>query len=1035
MSDTRITSPAAYSPWHRESYDKFITESLPKLLAERLPLTDYSVTPIDTDTCRVTVAIDSISVDYAVIQPDESGIFEGNKVVVPVASSEKLDVAEIKCVGEQMHDHIAERLGKATSGLPWDEQLVRAWLPLDTWMREVVTSGMQETYDRWATGQWLDRTNGLAVITHLRRIIIPDAQEVIHQSQFGRVCPFETPEGPNIGRVFSLAMGATIRDGRIEIVDDRPEAALGLTASAVPFLEHNDANRQLLGVNMMRQWLIPADPEPAYVQTGSEPDIAMLWCGRNLLTAFISYGPETYEDAILVSESAAKRLSYPDQVNVGDKLSNRHGTKGVIGQILPDEKMPHLADGTPVELVYSSIALHTRLNFGQIREAVMGRIARAKGEPVIVRPFHAPTDDELKTMLREAGLPESGMETLTVDGKPLEMPSTAGYVYWGRTVHTSASKVHAAVRGDGTNRQGELEYYTLRDIGCYETIRSHFNTCSDDRRDKDEFVVALESGPVEQAGAPSPKFTELRKRLASMGIAADLTDSGIHFHLASPPEHKGVLALAEPIEHPWLPGHVVTEIGLTKTAPDLERVIEANKALSRLIESGAPESLRQKAREDLRTAISAQFGALIAPDDRQPTDFAWGMAPLLPQLRFGNRIMFSGRSVLAPDGDLRLDQLGLAEEIAWTIFAPLVVREIGDRSEVEQRTDRAARALDEIMARSWVIMNTSPTLIPTALMAFHPLCIPEPVIRIHPLICFLMNADFDGDQAAVFLPIAEAAQREAGEKLSLAGHLRRDPNLYDLTLLRNEALWGLAKLSLDPAGVERISETAGVQVALSGGMVDRDTTAAALREALRTSGPEAMIEALQRLFDLGMQVMKGSGASLSPFVGSELGLPPVPETDGEAEWAAHVDAAKDILQSRMDYTGDFGAQLLAVKSNARGSFGGRTNGLRLLTSTGPVRDASGKPVAIRHDLQEGLTPEEAFACVAGARQGLADIHTDLTRSAYGVRASGGPKGFGVLARAMRAAQPGPVFARAAAAGEVDPLTDLDSRLFVGLAPE
>ena len=69
----------------------------------------------------------------------------------------------------------------------------------------------------------------------------------------GRVCPFETPEGPNIGRAFTIAVGAEIRDRRLVVVDERPEASLGLSASMLPFLEHNDPNRLLMAANMLRQ--------------------------------------------------------------------------------------------------------------------------------------------------------------------------------------------------------------------------------------------------------------------------------------------------------------------------------------------------------------------------------------------------------------------------------------------------------------------------------------------------------------------------------------------------------------------------------------------------------------------------------------------------------------------------------------------------------------------------------------------------------------------------------------------------------------
>jgi len=193
--------------------------------------------------------------------------------------------------------------------------------------------------DDFEVANWLTRR------TALRRLVIPYRQHLITASQLGRTCPFETPEGTNIGKVLSIAVGAEIRDGRLVIFDDRPEAALGLSASMIPFLENDDANRVLSGANMMRQWIAPPDPEPALVQTANEPALPGFWCGRNLLTAFVSWG-ETFEDAIVLSESAAAKLNYPRPVEAGDKFSNRHGAKGVVARILPDDEMPHLPDGT-----------------------------------------------------------------------------------------------------------------------------------------------------------------------------------------------------------------------------------------------------------------------------------------------------------------------------------------------------------------------------------------------------------------------------------------------------------------------------------------------------------------------------------------------------------------------------------------------------------------------------------------------------------------------------------------------------------------
>ena len=1017
--------------WHRESFDGFIDDTLPQLLARRLPLTGYAVSPQDTYSCRITVAVEGVEADYTILRPDDDGRFlvDGNLfVVVPLASTEHLDKAEIKCVGEQLYDYADSHLGEASGELPWDEQLLRAWLPLDAWVLNVVTSAPRESWLLPASGQRLDTTNGIAAQAHLRRIVIPEIENVIAAGQFGRVCPFETPESPNIGHIFSVALGAAIRNGRFEIVDATPEAALGLTASMVPFLEHNDPNRQLMGVNMMRQWLVPSDPEPALVQTGNEPDAPNFWCGRNLLTAFVSWGEDTYEDAIVISESCAQKLSYPDTpAEPGDKISNRHGSKGVISRILRDEEMPHLPDGTPVDLVYSFIGLHTRLNFGQVREALMSRIAHAEGEAAIVPPFHAPDESELLDRLKKAGLPEDGMETLLAgrNGKPLERRSMVGWVYWGRTVHLAGQKIHACAGPGRTNRPGEMEYYVLRDAGCLENVAETYNTRSEDREDSAELPAMVESGPIQQAGPPSPKFAELQRRLAAAGIKVELVDDKLTF-LFDPPAGQ-TLNLAHSVPHPWLPDRQLTEIGVIDKPDEYPRLEEANTNMGRAIESDAPESLRKRALADLEHTVNDYIRELLTPEN----------------LRFRNRVMFAGRTVLAPALGLGTDQVGLADEIAWTIFGPLVTREIGDRNEVEHRTGSAAKALDDVMARSWIILSRAPALMPTSTIAFRPVRIPDKVIRLHPLACLPMNADFDGDQAAVFLPLTEGAQHEAAERLSLAAHLARDPDLRGMRvltggapvggLLTNEALWGIAKLSVTDDGLREIEELAGTRVSAPDGFVTRESAAAAFQERLERDGIDEALAALERLYRRGLAVTKDSGASISPFIGSDIQRPCEPEGDDPERWSAYSEQITEQIVGSSDFASNqLGPQLLAVKSGARGNL---AQLLRLAGIGVVVMDVSGKLVPIKHSYCEGLTPEEMFSCVRGARQGLADVSLKCADRAYGIRSDRQTKRFTVLARAMRAEHPGIVFARAAAIGEVDPLTDLDSRLFVGLPPE
>ena len=993
------------APWHRASFDRLLKDRLPQLLEARLPLVGYQAESTDTHTCRVKVAVASspsdIEVEYTDLpQPDADGVLEiGGRhlVVVPIAAHENLDVAEIRCVGEQLYEFIEARLGEASEDLAWDACLVRAWLPLDAWVREFIEQAAQELQGT----NWLDRR------THLRRVFIPDREKAFAPGHAGRVCPFETPEGPRIGQILSIAVGAEIRDGKLVVVDERPEAGLGLSASMVPFLEHNDPNRQLMGVNMMRQAFTPPDPEPALVQSGNEPDLPDFWYGRNLLTAFISWGGDTFEDAIVLSESCARRLNYPHPIEPGDKLSNRHGTKGTVSKILPDDEMPHLPDGTPVELIFSLFGLQSRLNFAQMREAAMSRVARVEGRPAVVPPFSAPDDRELRERLASAGLREDGMEVLTHDGKELPRRSTVGWIYWGRLTHITRDKIHASVDGTRCQRQGELEYYALRDAGATETIGEHFNTRSAERDDAGTLAARVAAGPVEQAGPPSPKFAALVQRLAGAGIRAQIGEAGVTFAFGTSPGRT--LKLARPVPHPWGREQTLTEIGAFEELPQYAALEEANARMARMLTDHAPESLIGNAFDHLQLRVNEFFDELL-------TSY---------HLRFGARSLFSGRSVISPGPDLRIDQLGIPEEIAWTLFTPLLTREIGNE-EANARGERAAQALDELMARSWVLVNRAPSVAPTALIAFHPVRHTDRVVRLHPLACRFLNADFDGDQIAVFLPVTESGQREAEECLSVAGHITRDPDLLDEVVPTMAAVWGLADLSLTPEGRREIAELAGTDVAAPEGFVTRPTLVAAMRDVLARDGVGPALEAIERLMRRGFEIARASGASMSPFIGGNLERPAEPEGDDPEAWETYTEELAERIASRTNFgDDDLGPQLLSMKSGARGNL----QQLRvLLGSQGRTVDGA----VIRHGYRDGLTPEEMYAKATGARQGLIRVHSQMTQIGRELRERHEPKGFSVLARAMRARHPGVVFAQAAATGEIDPLADADARLFVGL---
>ena len=171
------------SPWHTESYDTFINEQLPQLLAARLPLAGYRVTQTSEQTCTVAVAIRNgngeIEVEYPDIPvPSERGTFQidGKEfVVIPLALDDHLDQAEIHCVGEQLYTEIETQLGEAPEHIPWDAALLNAWLPLTKWITEFISG----------RGQILDTTNWLSEERHMRAILIPDRQKLFTHGHFG----------------------------------------------------------------------------------------------------------------------------------------------------------------------------------------------------------------------------------------------------------------------------------------------------------------------------------------------------------------------------------------------------------------------------------------------------------------------------------------------------------------------------------------------------------------------------------------------------------------------------------------------------------------------------------------------------------------------------------------------------------------------------------------------------------------------------------------------------------------------------------
>ena len=191
------------TPWHTVSWNRFIDTSLPELLASRLSVVRYdrkrSATSVSltvgvtgSEGREIVTSFDSIPM------PDSDGVFlfgDEEVVVVPTASDETLD--QVECCGEQALSYVDERISKTPAPEEYftDEESLRAWIPL-----ALLVEAFLLEY-----GQIVDNRNAVARSTHLNRILVPGGAPITSAKQIGRACPIETPTGPNIGRVLTIA--------------------------------------------------------------------------------------------------------------------------------------------------------------------------------------------------------------------------------------------------------------------------------------------------------------------------------------------------------------------------------------------------------------------------------------------------------------------------------------------------------------------------------------------------------------------------------------------------------------------------------------------------------------------------------------------------------------------------------------------------------------------------------------------------------------------------------------------------------------
>ncbi len=221
------------------------------------------------------------------------------------------------------------------------------------------------------------------------------------------------------------------------------------------------------------------------------------------------------------------------KLSEGDKMAGRHGNKGVIARILPQEDMPFMPDGTPVDIVLNPLGVPSRMNIGQVLEAHLGWAAKAIGLHISSPVFDGASEHDTFDALEEAGLPKSG-KTIMYDGRtgePFDHPVAAGYVYMLKLAHLVDDKIHARSTGPyslvtqqplggkaqfGGQRFGEMEVWALEAYGASYTLQELLTVKSDDvvgRVKTYESIVKGENVP--EPGVPE-SFKVLVKELQSL---------------------------------------------------------------------------------------------------------------------------------------------------------------------------------------------------------------------------------------------------------------------------------------------------------------------------------------------------------------------------------------------------------------------------------------------------------------------------------------------------------------------------------------
>ena len=242
-----------------------------------------------------------------------------------------------------------------------------------------------------------------------------------------------------------------------------------------------------------------------------------------------------------VNQMVRVYIAQKRKISVGDKMAGRHGNKGVVSRILPEEDMPFLPDGTPLQIVLNPLGVPSRMNIGQVLELHLGMACKSLGIRIATPVFDGATEQDIKELLVKAGCDEDG-KTVLYDGRtgePFENRISVGYMYYLKLHHLVDDKIHARSTGPyslvtqqplggkaqfGGQRFGEMEVWALEAYGAAYTLQELLTVKSDDVKGRVRTYEAIVKGRnIPTPGVPAA-FKVLVKELQSLGLDVVVRD-------------------------------------------------------------------------------------------------------------------------------------------------------------------------------------------------------------------------------------------------------------------------------------------------------------------------------------------------------------------------------------------------------------------------------------------------------------------------------------------------------------------------------